>query len=159
FDIKLAKDVTGLDSITMTGGLTLSSSGTNSTITGLTNTTWDADNVVDSRAATEGQLKQAVGQAISQITEASQGGGFALADGKGNTVSQDLGKAISIQGDGNITTSVDAENKALQISLNKDIDLGADGSLKAGGITLNDQGIDMGGKNITNVASGRVQHN
>ena len=159
FDIKLAKDVTGLDSITMTGGLTLSSSGTSRTITGLTNTTWDADNVVNSRAATEGQLKQAVGQAISQITEASQGGGFALADDKGNTVSQDLGKAISIQGDGNITTSVDAENKALQISLNKDIDLGADGSLKAGGITLNDQGIDMGGKNITNVASGRVQNN
>ena len=158
FDIKLAKDLKDLDSITMTGGLKISSSGTSRTMTGLTNTTWDAAQVVSDRAATEGQLKEAVDQAVGRITEASQGGGFALAGDDGNKVGQDLGKALSIQGDGNITTSVDADNKALQIHLNKDIDLGADGSLKAGGIILDQDGIDMGGKKITNVASGRVHH-
>ncbi len=118
----------------------------------------DRAQVVSDRAATEGQLKEAVDQAVGRITEASQGGGFALTGDDGNKVSQDLGKALSIQGDGNITTSVDADNKALQIHLNKDIDLGADGSLKAGGIILDQDGIDMGGKKITNVASGRVHH-
>lgn len=38
-------------------------------ITGLTNTTWDADNIVADRAATEGQLKEIIGTEIGKINE------------------------------------------------------------------------------------------
>lgn len=36
------------------------------------------------------------------------------------------------------------------------MDLGTDGSLKTGGVTISNKGIDAGSKNITNVASGIV---
>ena len=149
-------------------------------ITGLDNTKWNKDNVVENRAATEGQLRDVAGS----ITNQANGGGFALtSDEKGDDkiVKQDLGKAIQIKGDttykangsvekaGNIKTSID--NGAIKVELNKDVDLGADGSVKAGsttinkdgvdtnkvkvgGITITDQGINGGAKQITNIASG-----
>lgn len=149
-------------------------------ITGLDNTKWNKDNVVANRAATEGQLRDIAGS----ITNQQQGGGFALSsDEKGadKIVKQDLGKAIQIKGDttykadgkvekaGNIKTSID--NGAIKVELNKDVDLGNDGSIKAGNTTVNsngvetnkvkvgdititDQGINGGAKKITNIASG-----
>lgn len=149
-------------------------------ITGLDNKAWNKDNVVENRAATEGQLRDIAGS----ITNQTQGGGFALtSDEKGDDkiVKQDLGKAIQIKGDttyktdgsvekaGNIKTSID--NGAIKVGLNKDVDLGNDGSVKAGNttidkdgvetnkvkvgdITITDQGINGGSKQITNIASG-----
>ncbi|WP_444225418.1 ESPR-type extended signal peptide-containing protein [Dialister succinatiphilus] len=149
-------------------------------ITGLDNTKWDKDHVTENRAATEGQLRDVAGS----ITNQTKGGGFALtSDEKGDDkiVKQDLGKAIQIKGDttyktdgsvekaGNIKTSID--NGAIKVELNKDVDLGADGSVKAGNTTINnkgvdtnkvkvgdititDQGINGGAKQITNIASG-----
>ncbi len=152
-DIKLAKDLTDIDSITMTGGLTLNSANGSSTITGLTNTSVDLPDFGKvGRAATEEQLQQVKGS----ITDAQQGGGFGLADDKGNAVKADLGSTIGIHGDGNITTAVSDDGKSLNIGLKKDVDLGNDGSIKAGGVTISNQGIDAGSKNITNVASGIV---
>lgn len=150
-DIKLAKDLTGIDSITMTGGLTLNSSNGSSTITGLSNKSVDLPDFGQAgRAATEEQLQQVKGS----ITDAKQGGGFGLADDKGNAVKADLGSNIGIHGDGNITTAVSDDGKSLNIGLKKDVDLGNDGSIKAGGVTINNKGIDAGSKQITNVASG-----
>ncbi|WP_439783081.1 YadA-like family protein [Megasphaera sp.] len=151
-------------------------------ITGLDNTRWNKDNVVENRAATEGQLRDIAGS----ITNQNQGGGFALtSDEKGTDkiVKQDLGKAIQIKGDttykidgtvekaGNIKTSID--NGAIKVELNKDVDLTKDGSIKAGNTTINKDGVDTnkviikdstisiskdginaGGKQITDVASG-----
>ena len=151
-------------------------------ITGLDNTKWNKDNVVENRAATEGQLRDIAGS----ITNQNQGGGFALtSDEKGadKIVKQDLGKAIQIKGDttykadgtvekaGNIKTSID--NGAIKVELNKDVDLTKEGSIKAGETTINQGGVDTnkitikdstisiskdgingGGKQITNVASG-----
>ena len=149
-------------------------------ITGLDNKAWDKDNVVENRAATEGQLRDVAGS----ITNQANGGGFALtSDEKGDDkiVKQDLGKAIQIKGDttyktdgsvekaGNIKTSID--NGAIKVELNKDVDLGADGSVKAGSTTINKDGVDTnqvkvgdviitkdgingGSKQITNMASG-----
>lgn len=151
-DIKLAKNLTGIESIT-----------------GLKNTTIGPDFATQGRAATEEQLKLMQSSITSSITQSAQGGGFALtSDEKGDDkiVKQDLGKAIQIKGDttykadgsvekaGNIVTSID--NGAIKVGLNKDVDLGTDGSLKAGGVTINSSGIDAGSKNITNVASGIV---
>lgn len=153
-DIKLAKDLTDIDSITMTGGLKLNSSNGSSTITGLSNKRVDLPDFGQAgRAATEEQLQQVRGS----ITDAKQGGGFGLADDKGNAVKADLGSNIGLHGDGNITTAVSNDGKSLNIGLKKDVDLGNDGSIKAGGVTIDSKGIDAGGKNITNVKSGIVK--
>ena len=153
-DIKLAKDLTNIDSITMTGGLTLNSTNGSSTITGLSNTSVDLPDFGKAgRAATEEQLEQVKGS----ITDAAKGGGFGLADDKGNAVKADLGSNIGIHGDSNITTAVSEDGKSLNIGLKKDVDLGDAGSIKAGGVTIDKNGIDAGGKNITNVKSGIVK--
>ena len=137
-------------------------------ITGLDNTQWNKDNVVENRAATEGQLRDVAGS----ITNQSQGGGFGLADEAGNTVKKDLGQTVTVKGDGkNIETKV--SNGALEVSLKKDIDLGGNGSLNAGQtkvdqngvdtnkitikdstISISKDGINGGDKQITNIASG-----
>ena len=134
-------------------------------IKGLDNTQWDAGNVVADRAATEGQLSQA----ITDISGKDKGG-FGLADEKGGTVKKNLGETIAVKGDGkNIETTV--KDGALEVSLKKDVALGQDGSIKAGNTTINsdgvetnkikvgdititDQGINGGAKQITNIASG-----
>lgn len=134
-------------------------------ITGLDNTKWDKDHVTENRAATEGQLSQAIND-----IKGSTNGGFGLADEKGVTVKKDLGDAITVKGDRkNIETTV--KDGALEVSLSKDVDLGNDGSVKAGTTTINkdgvdtnkvkvgdititDQGINAGSKQITNVQSG-----
>ena len=134
-------------------------------IKGLDNTKWNAGNVVADRAATEGQLSQA----ITDIS-GKEKGGFGLADEKGGTVKKNLGETIAVKGDGkNIETKVNGD--ALEVSLKKDVVLGDDGSLKAGNttidsdgvetnkvkvgdITITDQGINGGAKQITNIASG-----
>ena len=153
-DIKLAKDLTDIDSINMTGGLNLSSTNGSSTITGLTNTSVNLPDFGKAgRAATEEQLEQVKGS----ITDAAKGGGFGLADDKGNAVKADLGSNIGIHGDSNITTAVSEDGKSLNIGLKKDVDLGDAGSIKAGGVTIDKNGIDAGGKNITNVKSGIVK--
>ena len=158
-DIKLAKDLTDIDSINMTGGLRLNSSNGSSTITGLTNTSVNLPDFGKAgRAATEEQLQQVK----DGITNAKQGGGFGLtADGDDQVNSPkakaDLGGTIGIHGDSNITTSVSDDGKSINIKLKKDVDLGNDGSIKAGGVTIDNKGIDAGGKNITNVKSGVVK--
>ena len=154
FDIKLAKDLTGLDSITLNGGLKISGStaGAN-TITGLSNTPWNGT-AVSGRAATEDQLQAAV----AGVTDASKGGGFGLTDDAGKAAKADLGGTVGIHGDRNITTSVSSDGKSINVGLNKDVDLGNDGSIKAGGVTIDSSGIDAGSKNITNVKSGIINH-
>lgn len=136
-------------------------------ITGLDNKAWDKDNIVENRAATEGQLKAAIND-----IKGPANGGFGLADGKGGTVKKDLGDTVTVKGDGkNIETTV--KDGALEVSLKKDVDLGQNGSIKAGETTINSDGVDTnkvtikdssisiskdgingGSKQITNVASG-----
>ena len=137
-------------------------------ITGLDNKAWDKDNIVEDRAATEGQLRDVA----ASITDEAKGGGFGLADEKGNAVKKDLGQTVMVKGDGkNIETKVDGG--ALEVSLKKDVDLGKDGSIKAGDTTINKDGVDTnkitikdssisidkdginaGNTQITNMASG-----
>lgn len=136
-------------------------------ITGLDNTKWDKDHMTENRVATEGQLSQAIND-----IKGSTNGGFGLADEKGVTVKKDLGDAITVKGDRkNIETTV--KDGALEVSLSKDVDLGGNGSIKAGNTTINSDGVDTnkvttkdstisitkeginaGSKKITNVESG-----
>lgn len=140
--LQLAKNLTGIESVT-----------------GLTNTTLDVAGFGTShRAATEEQLVLMKGSIINS----QQGGGFGLTADNANAsgtsdVKQNLGGTIGIHGVSNITTSVSDKGSAINISLNKDVDLGTDGSIKAGVVTIDNNGIDAGGKNITNVMSGIVK--
>lgn len=150
-------------------------------ITGLTNTKWNADDIVSGRAATEDQLQNV---AKSIVNGSATGGGFGLsADNADSTkateVKQDLGKAIKITtgGDNNLSTTVDSANKAIVVSLNKDLNLnkatfkddvsGATTVIDGKGIAitpksgstdsqvkLTTDGLSNGGKQITNVQSG-----
>ena len=144
-EIKLAKDLTGLNSVT-TGntvvnndGLTISSSAAGVTktvklgnqaggganaaegnyLTGLDNKTWDAKNIASGRAATEDQLKtvaESIGTDVSGKT-------FGLADDANAAVSKTLGNTIQVKGDSKaISTSIDGD--ALKISLNDNITIG-----------------------------------
>ena len=132
--LKLAKNLTGIESIT-----------------GLTNTTiTSADFATKGRAATEEQLKQA----MSSVTTVTSGGGFGLTDNKGNAVKADLGNTIGVHGDSNITTSVSDDGKSINIKLKNQVDLGDEGSITAGGVSINKDGINAGNKQIKDVASG-----
>lgn len=117
-------------------------------ITGLDNTTWNQSNYVKNRAATEAQLASA----IQQVTLASQSGGFKLSDDNNNEVSQVLGQAIGVVGDSNITTTAETTtadpNGHIKVSLNKHIDLGTDGFLQAGGVTLKNNRVTVGNNGI-----------
>ena len=97
-------------------------------VTSLTNKTWDGKTYVSGRAATEDQLMQITSSIVNQGAT----GGFGLS-ANGQNVKQDLGKTITINGDGtygtdgketkagNISTSV--ENGAIKVSLNKDLNI------------------------------------
>ena len=122
-------------------------------------------------AANIGDLTNAVNNAVENITDATKGGGFALSADDNNSVKQNLGDTIAIAGDGNTVTSV--KDGKLVVGLNKDVDLGTDGSLTAGNTTINNDGvvadkiaindsgisidkdgINAGDKQIKNVGSG-----
>ncbi|WP_265410987.1 YadA-like family protein [Actinobacillus pleuropneumoniae] len=91
--------------------------------------------------------------AVSSVTDASQGGGFGLADDKGQEVKQNLGKTIPVKGDGkNISTVV--KGGALTVNLNKDVDLGKDGSLTIGNTTINSDQVKVG--DVTVSSNGKV---
>ncbi|EFM90663.1 Autotransporter adhesin, partial [Actinobacillus pleuropneumoniae serovar 4 str. M62] len=110
--------------------------------------------------------------AVSSVTDASKGGGFGLADDKGANVTQNLGKTIAVKGDGkNISTVV--KGGALTVNLNKNVDLGKDGSVTTGNTKVSDKGVsfadslvnltsnglDNGGNKVTNVKAGDVNAN
>ena len=64
-----------------------------------------------------------------------KGGGFVLGADDNNSVKQNLGGTINITGDGNTVTSV--KDGKIEVGLNKDVDLGTDGSIAAGNTTIN----------------------
>lgn len=141
-------------------------------ITGLSNTEWNQSNYQGDRAATESQLLKA----IQQVSVAGGGGGFGLTANEGanndgdKTVTQALGSTIAVLGDGtydkdgnvvkagNVKTVAHTDTTGLtgsiQIQLNKDIDLGADGSLQAGGVTLKNNSVTVGTNGVMISSSG-----
>ena len=133
-------------------------------ITGLSNTEWNQSNYQGDRAATEAQLKKA----IENVSIVKGGGGYGLTADEGannggdKNVTQALGSTIAVRGDGTYDengklvkagnvktvaytdTAGSGQTGAIQIQLNKDIDLGADGSLQAGGVTLKNNSVTVG---------------
>lgn len=96
-----------------------------STITGLTNTTWDPTKVQADRAATEGQLKDALGQVNGLVTP------------------------TKITGDGNIQVKENGKND-FSLSLNKELKV--ENSISVGGNTyITNEGINANNQVIQNV--------
>ncbi|MBE6079396.1 MAG: hypothetical protein E7204_00855 [Veillonella sp.] len=134
--------------ITINGGtntVTLTNSGLNNggnqivnVASGIDGTTYDTsikgqENY--NNAASVGDLNKAV----NDVTNADNGGGFVLGADDSNTVKQNLGGTINITGDGNTVTSV--KDGKIEVGLNKDINLGQDGSIAVGNTTINKDGV------------------
>lgn len=143
-------------------------------ITGLSNTEWNQSNYQGDRAATEAQLKKA----IENVSIVKGGGGYGLTADEGannggdKNVTQALGRTIAVRGDGtydengklvkagNVKTVAytdaagSGQTGAIQIQLNKDINLGTDGSLQAGGVTLKNNSVTVGTNGVLISSSG-----
>ncbi len=106
-------------------------------IGGLTNTMWDPDNYTSGQAATEDQLKR-----VSDVASA----GWNVTDAQGNSANIGPNGQVAFAGDNNITVEqTGTENDGqLDVKLNKDIDLGADGSLTTGDTAVNNAGVAVG---------------
>ncbi|WP_208107260.1 beta strand repeat-containing protein [Mesocricetibacter intestinalis] len=82
----------------------------------------DLSNATSSNAVNVGDLKNTVTDLTTD--------GFGLTDDKGTAVKADLGKTVSVIGDGSVTTKVvDGENgtKALQVALSNNVTVGEKG--------------------------------
>jgi hypothetical protein len=93
---------------------------TDKDITGLSNTSWNGTTDDESRAATEGQLKD-----ISTTVNA----GWTATDSNGNSivVNPENKSTLNFAGDNNIAVTADAENNAINVELNPDVNLKGEG--------------------------------
>ena len=108
-----------------------------------------APGVADTDAVNMSQLKDYV----------SSNTGLSFKGDAGNAIEKNGGETLEIVGgaqgaltDGNI--GVVAENGKLNIKLSQDIDLGKDGSISIGDISIENNNVSMGGNVIHNVAAG-----
>ena len=145
-------------------------------VTGLTNIDWNVDNpvAVSGRGATEDQLKKVNDKVNTNKTAIDKGLNF---DGdSGAVINKKLGEKLSVKGgatgtlsDGNIGVESDGTG-TLNVKLAKTLS-GLD-SVTAGGTTINNSGLTVGGKTyvsptglnandqkVTNVANGDVSAN
>ena len=106
-------------------------------IGGLTNLTWDPDNYTSGQAATEDQLKQ-----VNDVASA----GWNVTDADGNSANIGPNGQVAFTGDKNVTVEQTGTDNSgqVEVKLNKDIDLGADGSLKTGDTVINNAGVAVG---------------
>ncbi len=124
---------------TVSGNTVILDAGTGH-LTGLTNTVWDPDTipVVIDRAATEGQLKQ-----VHDIASA----GWNATDEYGKEVNIGPDGTMNFaSGNGNIKVDLHGvdDDGEVRVTLNKDIDLGDDGSLTIGKTKVDDDGVKVG---------------
>ncbi|MDO4697671.1 MAG: YadA-like family protein [Pasteurellaceae bacterium] len=90
--------------------------------------------------------------------------GFRFTGDDGKEVKRPLNSLVTIKGgadlaktklaDGNIGVVADPATGALNVKLAKDVNLGNDGSLNVGGVVINQDGINAGGKQIKGVKDG-----
>ena len=138
--VRLAKDLKGLNTVTAAetvkaGTATMGNQeatkadGTKETgnyVTGLDNKTWDADNIVTGRAATEDQLKDALAN--------QSNAGLKFDANVGGTKTNKLGSTVIVKGEGtdadanysgeNIKTFIDQDatgNTTINVKLNKNL--------------------------------------
>ena len=130
----------------------------------------DANNVTDYAIDLAQSTKDDIGKGVTAL-ETVQTKGLTFTGDSGTTGAKLLGESVAVTGDTNITTTATAAG--VQVSLNKNLDLTDTGSVKTGNTTINNAGITItnptnasksvslttaglnnGGNQITNVASG-----
>jgi len=114
------------------------------TVNGLTNTTWNPNNIVSGQAATEDQLQHVAQNATAAATAAK------------TTVS--AGENITVSSSKNADGSTN-----YQVATNKDVKFDTVTSgvvttdkVSVGNITIDQTGINAGGSKVTNVANGTI---
>ncbi|MDN4121526.1 YadA family autotransporter adhesin, partial [Alcaligenes endophyticus] len=123
--------------IVVGGGSPITINGDTGRINGLTNLTWDPSDYTSGQAATEDQLKL-----VSDVASA----GWHATDASGNTANIGPNGVVTFLGDDNLTveqTGTDDDGK-VAVKLNKDIDLGVDGSLRTGETLIDNSGVNVG---------------
>ena len=142
------------------GGKPVTINGNAGTVGGLSNKTWNPNNIVSGQAATEDQLK-------AVADEAAKKGSFTLTAQGANGSTVGDGATVDLKNtDGNIVVSKNATSNDVTFNLAKDIKVD---SVKAGDSTINNDGlkitggpsvtktgIDAADKKITNVADGNI---
>ena len=123
----------------------------------------------DTDAVNVAQLKRVANATISDITVGADKA--STADGLAITSDADQSRIDIVGANDNITTSVDADKRLIQVGLSNNLDLSSTGSVTFGtnGTTLNNSGltiangpsvttdgINAGGKVISNVGNGSV---
>lgn len=134
------------DSVTIGGTHAVTINGTDGTVTGLTNTTWNKDSITSGRAATEDQLQAVATEAGKHTT---------LSDGKNTTVESTVKDGqtdykVNVAGDLTDITSV--ANGDSKIKLNKDSIIISNGNkyfaITNSGIGMSYIGADYSAKSI-----------
>ena len=167
----ITKDkITSKDLVATNGTNKVTISGDNGTITGLTNTSWNVNEIVSGRAATEDQLKLATENLQKNITanntEVVAGENIVVkkatgSDGKTFTVSTakdvkfdkvSVGDVVIDKADNSIKVGDTKLNKdgltvGDNVKITKDV-------VQNGDVKLTKDGLDNGNKKITNVADG-----
>ncbi|WP_426241094.1 YadA-like family protein [Psychrobacter sp. TWP2-1-2] len=157
--VKLAKDLTGLNSANFGSGVSISANGLNN----------GGNKITNVAEATTG--KDAVNFDQLSATNSLVAKGIKIGDGNSANDQQfALGDTINVTGDSNITTMASATG--VQVKLNNQLNLGNEGSMQIGnsimnsnGFTFTDKGpgrtvrlsssgLDNGFNRITNVAAG-----
>lgn len=114
------------------------------TVNGLTNTTWNPNNIVSGQAATEDQLLQVAQNATAAATAAKT----TVTAGENITVSS------SKNSDGSTNYQV-ATNKNVKFDTVNSGSITTD-KISVGNVTIDQSGINAGGSKVTNVANGIV---
>ncbi|KAF1683384.1 YadA C-terminal domain-containing protein, partial [Veillonella sp. R32] len=99
--------------------------------------------VVDLTAATKERINNAADKQLSNL------------DDKGKDVIKEVSQnAVNVVGGKNITvdTSTKDDVKTFTVNLDKNVDLGSDGSIKTGGTTISDNGITVGSPTAGNTS-------
>lgn len=157
--VKLAKDLTGLNSANFGSGVSISANGLNN----------GGNKITNVAEATTG--KDAVNFDQLSATNSLVAKGIKIGDGNSANDQQfALGDTINVTGDSNITTMVSATG--VQVKLNNQLNLGNEGSMQIGNsimnsngftftdngpgktVRLSSSGLDNGFNRITNVAAG-----
>lgn len=163
---KISTNIVGSDTKTDTTTVTPSASGDGGTIGGDTGIIVPNPgiNPLPNQPETDNQIQQGAPVKIETITKPTN---FAANEGDALAISPS--ETLGIKGDKNITTKADDKN--IQVTLNQDLDVNsvAAKTFKAGDTTITNNGleikngpsvtkdgVDAGGKKITNVAPGEL---
>ena len=167
----ITKDKITSKDLVAAGTNTVTISGDDGTITGLTNTSWDVNDIVSGRAATEDQLKLATENLQNNIaannTKVEAGDNITVSErngAKGNKIYKvstkkdvkfdkvSVGDVVIDKADNSIKVGDTKLNKdgltvGDNVKITKDV-------VQNGDVKLTKDGLDNGGKKITNVADG-----